>query len=449
MKLSPAPDLGKIPPFAGLSSSARQHLQAHLQKYDLPAGLTLVHPGQRGQFMAVIEQGQVEVTEAQGKSLLLGSGETLGEAMMRYGVPASYTAVTHSAVRLWVVQRKEWVFACELPPDEFEPAAPADTQPTRVQPGSTKTVPLIKAELAEKKPPKVQAASKGRRTSRRGRLVVAWLGMVALLVALAIYILSPELPQIASQAFVQRSLQAGRADLAEMFLEKAAARLPNPAALYDELGIQLYQQEQQEKALEAFEKAVASDAELASAQNNLGVALLDQGDIDGALEHLLVTVDLDPGNAEAYFNLGNAWQAQGDLQNAASAYRRAFELDAGQFDALAAWGGIAMQEGKIDAARLAWEQVATARPTHLVALRGLGAVALLQGQPEQALPYLLAARIADPQDAEVRFYLGMSLEALNKPVEAAESFELALAYSTDPALREMARAHLQGMQPYP
>jgi tetratricopeptide (TPR) repeat protein len=91
--------------------------------------------------------------------------------------------------------------------------------------------------------------------------------------------------------------------------------------------------------------------------------------------------------------------------------------------------------------------VVAERPDHLAALRGLGAVALLQGQPERALPYLLAARIASPQDAEIRFYLGMVLEALEKPAEAADSFEHALAYSNDPTLSELALAHLLRLQP--
>lgn len=437
MTPSNAPDLGTIPPFAGLPGSARQYLQARLQKYDLPAGLTLVRPGQRGQFMAIIEQGQVALSGVQGGKQLLGIGESFGEGMMRYGVPSSFTAVTRSASCLWVIQRKDWVFAGELPPDPLSPAAqqpPAPTQKKQEPGAGTKARPARPAD-----------SSKPRRNRPAWRRLAWMAAILALLVAGAL-ILSPELPRFASQEVTRRALQAGRPDLAQTYLETSQQWQPDQAALYDALGSALYQEGQQLPALDAFSKAVAQDAELASAQNNLGVLLLNQEQVQEALEHLQMAAELNPGNAAVYYNLGNAWLAAGDLEKAGAAYRRASELDVGQIDALAAWAGIALQQGQTEAARLAWEQVLAVRPDHFIALRGLGALTLLQGLPEQALPYLLAARIANPQDAANCFYLGMALEALGRPAEAAESFELALAYSDNPALSEMALAHLRGMQ---
>jgi tetratricopeptide (TPR) repeat protein len=441
MKSSIDLDLGNIPPFAGLSSIARQYLRTRLQKCDLPAGLELVHAGQRGQFMAILEQGQVELSWVGGNKQILEAGGSIGEGMMRYGVPSSFTAVTRSPVRLWVIRRVDWVFAGELPPDEIE---------SQVLEVDTSSGGLKPAQPSCEAPPAQVAGQSGVRKASPNRKAMqrtAWVLAAFAILALAFFILSPELPLYISRALVQRALQAGRPDLALFYLWSTSGWQSNQAALYDELGTALYQEGDQSAALSAFTQAVAQDEELASAQNNLGVVLLNQSKIWEAIEHLKIAADLNPGNPQTQYNLGNAWLAAGDMDNAATAYRRAFDLDSGQIDALAAWGGIALQQGDFAAAQSAWETVVAERPDHPTALRGLGAVALLQGQPEQALSYLLAARTASPLDAEIRFYLGMVLEALDEPAEAADSFEQALAYSNDPALSELARAHLQRLQP--
>ncbi len=200
------------------------------------------------------------------------------------------------------------------------------------------------------------------------------------------------------------------------------------------------------EALSAFEKAVQHDPELASAQGNLGVALLQQADVESAIEHLQKAVDLDPGRAEIYFNLGNALLAVNDQQAAASAYRRAFDLDPSQIEAKIGWAGIQMLQGELQQAQATWDQVLLVNPGNPLAMRGLGVIAVLEQRPSQALPNLLAACAADPLDASTHFYIGLALEALDNPAEAAISFEQAAALSDDPQLKDLAEAHIERLQ---
>jgi Tfp pilus assembly protein PilF len=70
----------------------------------------------------------------------------------------------------------------------------------------------------------------------------------------------------------------------------------------------------------------------------------------------------------------------------------------------------------------------------------------MEGEPEQALVNLQKALRIDPQDVVAHFYLGMALEGLDKPEEAASEYAKVLSLSEDSAITELAQAYLSDIQ---
>jgi len=156
---------------------------------------------------------------------------------------------------------------------------------------------------------------------------------------------------------------------------------------------------------------------------------------------------LDPGNAQAWENLGDAWLACGERENAANAYLRAYSLDPDRLQARTRWAALILDQRRLEEARRAWVEILQQQPDNDQALLGLGAISLLEGRPAAALIHLQAAQAVNPSDALIRLYLGLALQALDRPEQAAAEFERVLALSHEPSLVEMARSRL--LQLYP
>jgi hypothetical protein len=62
-------------------------------------------------------------------------------------------------------------------------------------------------------------------------------------------------------------------------------------------------------------------------------------------------------------------------------------------------------------------------PRHPLALQGLGVVSLLEDDPALAMMYFDAARYFLPDDPTLRLYIGLALEELNQPEEAAAEYQ--------------------------
>jgi tetratricopeptide (TPR) repeat protein len=404
MRTGTIPDFRGLSAFSGLNDSGRDYLNSHGRKFDFSPGQCIIQKGNRGQFMAIVDSGQVELRETGKDPQMLSQGQLFGYEMFRFGLPSSATVISCVETSLWVFTRQDWLAAVEMP------AGVSRSQTIR------------------------------RRTSR-----MIWIFAI-IIVALGMFILYPDLLDYANHQISGMFISARQPQMAETYLKFAARLQPGSAQVHDALGYALFLQGEHAEAIAAFENAVANDPTLASAQNNLGVALLNQADAEQALNHLQEAVELNPGNADAYFNLGNAFMAVGDPDSALKAYQRAFELDPAKIDARASLAGIWMHQGRLGLARSAYTEILQANPNYHLALRGLGVIAVLEGKPEESLPYLQAARDADIKDAYTYFYLGLALEALDQNFDAAEEFERALALSADPELIKQAEAHIDGIQ---
>ena len=90
----------------------------------------------------------------------------------------------------------------------------------------------------------------------------------------------------------------------------------------------------------------------------------------------------------------------------------------------AAWAGLILNERRLVEARLVWEDVLLADPRHPLALQGLGVVSLLEEDPILAMLYFDAAQYLNPDDIAMHLYIGLALEALDRPLDAVLSINM-------------------------
>ncbi len=196
MNNSNVPRLHNYPPFLGMADNAFRYLQSRLRCYHFGAGQVIIGLEKRGQFMAIIDRGQVMLETAEGERRLLKTGETFGEEMLFVGAPSTSRAVAYTDASLWVMRRQDWLTAREIP------AEPPVEVPAPHRP--------------------------------RMRLLSWPIALVAILMTLLI--LSPEWIHFMNRKLNGLFLSAGRPDMAEAFLELAVRFTPVPAQEYDALG---------------------------------------------------------------------------------------------------------------------------------------------------------------------------------------------------------------------
>jgi tetratricopeptide (TPR) repeat protein len=116
-----------------------------------------------------------------------------------------------------------------------------------------------------------------------------------------------------------------------------AVDIPQPptqdAPGYYALGLELYKQNRDEQAAEAFQQAIKLDPGFGAAYMKLALAYKALGRkedaekiYEQAVEVYEKLVDKEPKNAEAQLNLGEAYSRLGDYQKSIEAYRRGVKL---------------------------------------------------------------------------------------------------------------------------
>jgi tetratricopeptide (TPR) repeat protein len=394
--------------FKELPARRRRFLESRLKRVEFAAGAEVIHQGQPGGFLGIIESGQLSLENSQGSSRVLSAGDYFGIEMLHYGKPSANSVTADTDTVLQVLDRADWL-------------APSPAQEGK------------------------KASRAWPRLKRSG-----WIALVSILaLAMALVVLGPDLFDHANKWLPDRFIHAGRSDLAEQYLDFALKLKPDSAFLYGKLGDILVSEDKKQPAIEAYQQAISLDEYLPWIHNNLGVLLYEEGYYALAADHFQQALDLDPENTGVYQNLGTAYYAQDLWESAADAYQSALELDFSLLDTKAAWAGLILYENRLVEARLVWEDVLQADPRHPLALQGLGVVALLEEDPALALMYLDAANYLNPDDPVTHLYIGMAWEALEKPLEASSEFRTVLEQSQDPELVDLARALLEVVEDQP
>jgi len=355
--------------------------------------------------MGVVESGQLTLENPDSQTRTLTKGQHFGSEMLLYEKPSSFTITSLTDTVTWILNRSDWI----------SPSPPS--------------------------PPRIIHTG-------RSRLLKASLTLLVTISALAVvlFTLGPTLLEYGNKTLPDRFIEAERPDLAENYLRYAIRLQPESAEVYGFLADILAAQDKSPEAIETYQQAISLDEYLPWIHNNLGVLYLEQGKASLAADHFQKAVDLNPLNTDTYRNLGNAYYTQEQWNKAADAYQNALELDFTLLDIKAAWAGLILSESRLVEARLVWEDVLLGNPRHHLALQGLGVISLLEDDPALSMMYLDAAQYIDPEDLTTRLYMGMALEALNKPAEAAAAYKYIVDMGADPELFSLADTLLEILQ---
>lgn len=396
------PDLNKIGFFIELPPKRREFLLSKLKKQDFSAGEDIIRAGRSGYFLGIIENGEITLKNGADLPLTATSGQIFGSEMLLEGKPSQFTISARTDTTIWILDRKDWQ-----------------------APSPSKSLKSISTEF-------IQLNKK------------AWITLVAVLTLLVVALtLGPTLFERANNTLPGRFVENGRYDLAERYLDYAVRLKPESADLYGKLGDIHALQGKNGEAIEAYEQALILDDYLPWIHNNLGVILLEEGQIDLSLEEFKAAIELNPIHTAAYRNLGIAYYSQEKWGKAAEAFQKALEIDFTLMEAKAAWAGLILNESRLVEARLVWEDVLLADPRHPLALQGLGVVSLLEDDPALAMLYFDAAKYLAPDDIAMHLYIGMALEALAKPAEAAVEYQIVIDQGSDPDLISLADTLLE------
>lgn len=401
MENSIIPDIQHLPLFCDLHEQARGYLQSRLREFTFSPKQLIIEAGKRGNFLGVVGTGLVDLEKPDGQIQTLLPGEMFGEHMLLFKQPCPYTVRSRSDASLWVITRSDWLQALRI-------TTPTPGKPTH---------------------------------SKKRHFPYRFIDLLILLVCSIIF-LSPELPKWSNQLIIESLLNAHRADLAESYLSIGIQYNPASAALREAMGYLQFSEGDLSSAHASFEKAVQLDDFSASARNNLGAVMLNRGEPEDALDVLEKAAELDPGNPETYFNLGSAYLSTGDLVQAAESFRRASELKPDYQDAKIQLAAVLMRLDKFPEASMVWEEILYWSPEQPVARLGRGVISVLENRPQDSIPDLEAALMADPVDPYAHLYLGLALNALRNQEQARIEFETVKVLSQNPEMRNLADFYL-------
>ena len=116
-------------------------------------------------------------------------------------------------------------------------------------------------------------------------------------------------------------------DALDYFHAALAKAPPNPAEIYNKLGITELMLQRPKEASRDFEQAIHHDRKFPDAYNNLGVSDYMRRKYSPAIRQYKKALQLQPDSASFYNNLGAAYFARKDFEHASQAYLRAVELD--------------------------------------------------------------------------------------------------------------------------
>lgn len=388
--------------FEGLPAKRRRFLESNLKRVEYASGAPIIKQGRSGQFLGILESGQIKLENTHNQTRALGAGDYFGVEMLQDGKPSAHTVIAQAETVLWVLNRSDWM-------------TPSPTSVSRT----------INSGISRHK--------------KAGWKVL----VAALTIIMVLFTLGPILVDTANNSIPDLMVEAGRPDLAEKYLKFVISWQPDSARIYGDLGDILVLQSKGEEAIEVYQQAIGMDEYLPWIHNNLGVLLLEGDGAELAIDHFLKALNLNPQNIEAYRNLGNAYYALGQWGAAANAYQYALDLDSTLMDTRANWAGINLYESQLEQARQAWQEVLLDDPRHLMALQGLGVISLLEENPDQALLFLDAALFIDPEDPNTHLYLGLALEAAGKPAEAAAEYKYIVDMGSDLELYSLADTLLE------
>jgi len=247
---------------------------------------------------------------------------------------------------------------------------------------------------------------------------------------------------------------------AEATLAASTARMDVSSRSCTEAGVNLALQQGHFSEIAPCVGKVLSLGTAAELRIRVTSALLEMGDNENALKTLEGLPSADRNSAEAsywrarcyeklataaYLRLYHAdpnshrlHQLMGDLEaakgndgKAIEEYRAAIALKPSLPNLHYSLGHLLWKDLKVPEARAELERELALNPRHAGALNDLGDTYLLEHQPHKALPYLVKALAADPENADIHRDVGTAYSDLGNYRRAEEHFKVAVSGDRD------------------
>jgi tetratricopeptide (TPR) repeat protein len=194
-----------------------------------------------------------------------------------------------------------------------------------------------------------------------------------------------------------------------------------------ETGDIMYELEEYEKALEAFEETLHLDPNNALVYKKKGDTLTKLNRYSDALISYEYALRLDPNSALAYYNKGNTLANLKRFKKALDAYEHALRLEPNNAKLYINKGYVLTCSKRYEEALAAYEKALHLDPNNADVYTNKGRSLHSLDRYEEALAAYEKALSLDPNNAEAHISKGKALIALNRNEEALAAYEQALS----------------------
>jgi Flp pilus assembly protein TadD len=238
----------------------------------------------------------------------------------------------------------------------------------------------------------------------------------------------------------QRLVILGRADDADHWTEKMAAREPHPGATAEGLAEQYLLLGTNDRAVALLVRAHTENPTDARIDYDLGRALFRSGRAQEAVPHLARGFDAGIELPNGGFDYAAALHAVGQDAAAAAAVRRIRPADDEPSDAWLRLGRLAAEAHAPDAAEPFFRHAVEMDPGSASGQQQLGLILLVLNRLEDAAAVLARAAQLDPRDSDTLSHLAYCEAKLGRTVDARSHATAALAINPqDPLATEIYR----------
>ncbi|MGD9298910.1 MAG: tetratricopeptide repeat protein, partial [Thiohalocapsa sp.] len=220
-------------------------------------------------------------------------------------------------------------------------------------------------------------------------------------------------------------LTVGRVDEAQTALDAALRRDPDDAAAVALQSVIATARNRPEEADRLAQRAVALDPRSPPANMALSYAKQARFDLPGATAAARRAVDADPENALAWARLSELSLAQGERRVAVEQAERAAALDPRLARSQTVLGFALLGRADIASARRRFERAAALDPASPLARLGLGLSLIRANALGAGVDQLELAVTLDPDNSLLRSYLGKGYYEQRRPELAAVEFGIA------------------------
>lgn len=210
--------------------------------------------------------------------------------------------------------------------------------------------------------------------------------------------------------------------------QDTVAKSPHKARPRANLAISYINIEEYDRALTELAHAISLKPDYAAAHENAGVAYFHKKAYQPAIDAFETAIELAPNQPSAYYARGEAYRYLEENDLAIKDFQKALSINPSHLSARNNLGLMLAEEGKYLKAINEFETVLRFEPNHKEASFNLARTYTLSGQVNLAIRQYEKLIDLEPRFLEAYHNLGaLYLDLLNKPDEAKQCFERALA----------------------